>query len=398
MVRTEPHAARDITQPPGSNESGGSRTPPEEREAELPTDLSGSGEGKDPPGDDIVGFDGEDPEEDAQRLREAVEGFADTAYPLRSVQASRQWERILTEEDMPNELPDNIAFTSTLDKKYQHIAIELQGQQGVEPTHDEIIGRLVAKGITREQERVVRELGERVLLDAEVLDALPDYRESVEDIVARPTLGTVLNTLSPLEAKILSLRLGLADGTVYTLSDIHSIYGISKSRVREIVSNAMRKLRQPETTALLLDFAGESDNGKDQPTCVYQKVTSGDSVFQDIPEVPIYDPEDQRLYAVRLEEASENAAKAWLEEKTKRLNGLSLNQLQRELSIVSRQIKVASDTHQRVLERPLHPHSQATRYATVMAIEIRMQALQAYVVALQDRVVWQHIKLTRNSR
>lgn len=302
-----------------------------------------------------------------------------------------QWERTLTREGMPSELPDNIVFTPALDKKYRRAAAIARDQQGTEPTPDEIIEQLISRGITKEQERVVRELGQRVLLDTEALGVFPESRESIEDVVVRLTLSgimrSVLDTLSEREAGILMYRFGLIDDKSLTRDEIGRIYGISRERVAQIERSTMSKMRSQDRATLLLDFVEESGNTKeDQPTPPYQKATIGNSTFRDMPTVPIYDSKDRRPYAVRLEEASEDATQAWLEEKTGSLGMLYLPQLQRELAVVSRQIELASNTHRRVLERPMHPQSQIARDVTVMALEIRMQALGTYSLTLQDRI------------
>lgn len=53
----------------------------------------------------------------------------------------------------------------------------------------------------------------------------------------------LLEKMSKREQKILSLRFGLKDGTTHTLRDTAKHFGITRERVRQIESAAMRKMR-----------------------------------------------------------------------------------------------------------------------------------------------------------
>jgi len=54
----------------------------------------------------------------------------------------------------------------------------------------------------------------------------------------------LLERMSKREQKILSLRFGLKDGTSHTLRDTAKHFGITRERVRQIESAAMRKMRE----------------------------------------------------------------------------------------------------------------------------------------------------------
>ena len=47
------------------------------------------------------------------------------------------------------------------------------------------------------------------------------------------------------EREILRLRYGLADGYSYTLEEVGKIFSVTRERVRQIESKAVRKLQQP---------------------------------------------------------------------------------------------------------------------------------------------------------
>ena len=54
----------------------------------------------------------------------------------------------------------------------------------------------------------------------------------------------LLEKMSPRERKILSLRFGLKDGVSHTLRDTAKHFGITRERVRQIESAAMKKMRE----------------------------------------------------------------------------------------------------------------------------------------------------------
>ncbi|MFP4458889.1 MAG: RNA polymerase sigma factor RpoD/SigA [Candidatus Zixiibacteriota bacterium] len=59
-------------------------------------------------------------------------------------------------------------------------------------------------------------------------------------------LRKVLSTLSPKEAKVLTLRFGLEDNFPRTLNEIGEIFGLSRERIRQIEGKALKKLRSPQ--------------------------------------------------------------------------------------------------------------------------------------------------------
>jgi RNA polymerase primary sigma factor len=70
------------------------------------------------------------------------------------------------------------------------------------------------------------------------VDAEDPEAEDVDESVAR-----LVNTLDPRERIVLTLRFGLGGAPCQTLVQVGRILGVSKERVRQIQSRAMRKLR-----------------------------------------------------------------------------------------------------------------------------------------------------------
>ena len=70
-------------------------------------------------------------------------------------------------------------------------------------------------------------------------------KEQVED---------VLDSLSEREAHVLKLRFGLEDGRQRTLEEVGKVFGVTRERIRQIESKALRKLRNPIRATKLKDF------------------------------------------------------------------------------------------------------------------------------------------------
>jgi len=67
-------------------------------------------------------------------------------------------------------------------------------------------------------------------------------------------LNDVMHDLTYREREIIRLRYGLADGYTYTLEEVGKIFQVTRERVRQIESKAVRKLQQPYRTRSLAGF------------------------------------------------------------------------------------------------------------------------------------------------
>ncbi|HHU56262.1 MAG TPA: sigma-70 family RNA polymerase sigma factor [Acholeplasmataceae bacterium] len=67
-------------------------------------------------------------------------------------------------------------------------------------------------------------------------------------------LKRILAELNPREYQVITLRFGLLDGTTHTLEEIGKIIGLTRERVRQIESKALRKLRHPTRSAKIKQF------------------------------------------------------------------------------------------------------------------------------------------------
>jgi RNA polymerase primary sigma factor len=67
-------------------------------------------------------------------------------------------------------------------------------------------------------------------------------------------IGSVLDTLTPREQRILRLRFGLDDGRSRTLQEVGKEFKVTRERIRQIEAKALRKLRHPTRSRRLKDY------------------------------------------------------------------------------------------------------------------------------------------------
>ena len=67
-------------------------------------------------------------------------------------------------------------------------------------------------------------------------------------------LEEAMQGLNYREREILRLRFGLADGYAYTLEEVGKVFSVTRERVRQIESKAVRKLQQPFRCRSLASF------------------------------------------------------------------------------------------------------------------------------------------------
>jgi RNA polymerase primary sigma factor len=64
----------------------------------------------------------------------------------------------------------------------------------------------------------------------------------------------VLGSLSKRERRVLQLRYGLEDGRQRTLEEVGREFGVTRERIRQIETKALRKLRHPSRSKKLKDY------------------------------------------------------------------------------------------------------------------------------------------------
>ena len=70
----------------------------------------------------------------------------------------------------------------------------------------------------------------------------------------RESMKNALAVLSERERKVLELRYGLVDGKEHTLEEVGQYFNVTRERIRQVESKALRKLRHPTRSRFLRDF------------------------------------------------------------------------------------------------------------------------------------------------
>ena len=155
--------------------------------------------------------------------------------------------------------------------KLRNIQKNLLQELGREPTVEEIA--LKAKMPIEETRRVMKISRHPISLDRPVGesedshfgDFIEDERqESPSDSATSDTLrqriNDVLKTLTYREREILKLRYGIGDGYTYTLEEVGRIFKVTRERVRQVESKAIRKLQHPVRRQRLSSFVGGAED------------------------------------------------------------------------------------------------------------------------------------------
>ena len=85
--------------------------------------------------------------------------------------------------------------------------------------------------------------------------------EAIQNSSLSETVRQVLDSLSPREAKVLRMRFGIEMQSDHTLEEVGKQFDVTRERIRQIETKALRKLRHPSRADKLRSFV-ESD-GKD---------------------------------------------------------------------------------------------------------------------------------------
>ena len=142
---------------------------------------------------------------------------------------------------------------------------QLVQRLGREPTEREIAEEV---GIDVKEVRSVRKMAQKPISlqsrlgddgDATVGDLIPDVGivnpfEATEGHLLREQLQMVLGTLSGREREVVDYRFGLSDGYSRTLEEVGRFFNVTRERVRQIESKALRKLRHPSRMRVLREY------------------------------------------------------------------------------------------------------------------------------------------------
>jgi RNA polymerase primary sigma factor len=83
---------------------------------------------------------------------------------------------------------------------------------------------------------------------------LPGPMDATSMHMLREQLQTILNELGKREREVLEMRFGLKNGRPHTLEEVGQAFSVTRERIRQIESKALRKLRHPGRSRKLRDF------------------------------------------------------------------------------------------------------------------------------------------------
>jgi RNA polymerase primary sigma factor len=152
--------------------------------------------------------------------------------------------------------------------KFKKISQNFVQDKGREPTIEEIAKRM--KRSIQEVRKIIKASQESVSLDAPINDEADTnigdfiqdhYVLSPDEQVVHSSLKEhitkALNSLTEREAEVLRMRFGLYEGNEHTLEEVGQRFNVTRERIRQIESKALRKLRSSVRTDRLKSFTSQ---------------------------------------------------------------------------------------------------------------------------------------------
>ncbi len=149
--------------------------------------------------------------------------------------------------------------------RVRQVTRDLVQELGRDPTAEEIATR--ARLSLDDARCIIKMARQPLSLDQPVGDHddsyfgefLEDYRDDdplydTNQQALKQQIDNALQVLNHREREILRLRYGLTDGYSYTLEEVGQIFSVTRERVRQIESKAVRKLQQPYRCRGLMGF------------------------------------------------------------------------------------------------------------------------------------------------
>ncbi|MEO0409845.1 MAG: sigma-70 family RNA polymerase sigma factor, partial [Cyanobacteria bacterium P01_A01_bin.135] len=98
--------------------------------------------------------------------------------------------------------------------------------------------------------------------DTELLDLIEDdasapAERQIDNAILSQDIHQVLDSvLTDRERAVIAMRYGLETGQYHTIDEVGGHFNLSRARVRQIQTKAMRKLRRPQVASQLKDWLG----------------------------------------------------------------------------------------------------------------------------------------------
>lgn len=171
--------------------------------------------------------------------------------------------RAIADHSRPIRLPVHVTDTIATMRKTSK---NLHSEHGRPPTEDELARKM---GVRVEKIRFLNAVSRptfsletpisRDRSSAATLGHFIEYdgetpEEHTLKTLLREDLESVLSTLTVREREVVRLRYGFDDGQTKTLEEVGTIFSVTRERIRQIESRALRKLRHPSRNSILREY------------------------------------------------------------------------------------------------------------------------------------------------
>lgn len=163
----------------------------------------------------------------------------------------------------PQEVSDTIAFRVPpigMNGRFSYVALTIMEALGAAPsdlwTPDQLNLKLRSNTIEKE-------LSKEAILDAIQTEcgsllSIASPEEVIQENQKRDVVQKTLDTLTPTESRVLSMRYGFDDGVEKSLEEVGQEFKCTRERIRQIEAKALRKMRHPSRSDKLKHFAEEN--------------------------------------------------------------------------------------------------------------------------------------------
>lgn len=162
--------------------------------------------------------------------------------------------------------------------KLNRINRQLTQENGREPTPEELSVHMelpvdkVRKVLKIAKEPISMETPIGDDEDSHLVDFIEDVKGDLPTDLAEKqgltdAMKSILDSLTPREAKVLRMRFGIGMNTDHTLEEVGKQFDVTRERIRQIEAKALRKLRQPtkaDEVKGFLDQSGKSESSLDE--------------------------------------------------------------------------------------------------------------------------------------
>lgn len=167
--------------------------------------------------------------------------------------------KALTDQSRTIRIPGHVA---DLLSKIKRASVEIIQKTGKEPTDEELSQILKVDTIkiraALDMSQALSSLDTPVGEDDDTSfgDLIPDHQgeNALDNLIQEANqniINSVFSTLSEREAEILKLRFGIGELKPLTLEEVGQHYQVTRERIRQIETKAMRKMRHPARLKLL---------------------------------------------------------------------------------------------------------------------------------------------------